>query len=290
MCINYLSKCKRKIKYNNFIKYIRKIIRKIKSNTKLKYSILTILLLIIAYFLIFPTSSTVIQNETFFVTCANFKFKDYGVLITAVIGILGFIGTLYTLETNYKTSKLTALPDNSVDLLIELEYYFNEYEVNKNNGDEDIICLFIDILKYWKKHQKAFRLLCPNFYKKFLKLHSTLQPIEKKEIPQTNSEYIIKAMKNQIFDVAFGNTEKFYFIKPNLIKDDKYISNLNYPSEKSYRHYNMTKNELKNYINRIDTETKLYCNLKFDDFCIELDNLLFDLKEEIRSYESLSMW
>ena len=69
-------------------------------------------------------------------------FKDHSALITLIGIITAFLGTIYTIDMNFKASKLSSLPEDSVNLLIELEYQFNEYKIAKQNGEEDIIYFF----------------------------------------------------------------------------------------------------------------------------------------------------
>lgn len=282
-----LNRFKRKFKSYKCINYLIKVTRKFQSNIHIKYVSYTIIAFIIAFIFLYPSKEVIVNNETMFKTVLGYKFKDHNALVAAIIGILAFFATIYSVDMNYKSTKLSSLPDNAVDLLIDLEYLFNEFKIDKENNKEDVIIFFMDILKFWKNHQKAFRLLSPKFYKKFLKLYSTPFKIEGNDAAQINSEYIIKAMRTQIMDVALGNNEaKFYFIKPSIFRNDINILDIR-DSKENYDYYEMSKLGLKSYIGQLNGETHMLTAEKFDDFCFDLEKLLFDLKEEISNYDLL---
>lgn len=282
-----LNRFKRKLKSLKCIKYLMKVTKKFQSNVHIKYISYMIVAFIIAFIFLYPSNDVIINNETMFTTVLGCKFKDHNSLVAAIIGILAFFATVYSVDMNYKSAKLSSLPDNAVDLLIDLEYFFNEFQINKDNNKDDVILFFMDILRFWKKHQKVFRLLSPKFYKKFLKLYSMPVKIENNNVSQINSEYIIKAMRTQIIDVALENNEaKFYFIKPSIFTNDINILDIQ-DSKENYDFYQMDKNGLKLYINQLDDETYKLAAEKFDDFCFDLEKLLFDLKEEMSNYDLL---
>lgn len=282
-----LNRFKRKFKSYKCINYLIKVTRKFQSNVHIKYVSYTIIAFIIAFIFLYPSNEVIVNNETMFTTVLGYKFKDHNALVAAIIGILAFFATIYSVDMNYKSAKLSSLPDNAVDLLIDLEYYFNEFKIDKKNNKDDVIIFFMDIIKFWKNHQKAFRLLSPKFYKKFLKLYSMPVKIECNEMAQINSEYIIKAMRTQIMDVALGNNEsKFYFIKPSIFRNDINILDIR-DSKENYDYYEMSKLGLKSYIDQLNDETYILTAEKFDDFCFDLEMLLSDLKEEISNYELL---
>ena len=167
----YLKIIKRKFKSNDYIRLFSHYKRKF-LNVEVKYIVWLIIALVIAWYFLFPKEGIIFNNETLFLTYGGLKFKDHSVLISVIIGISTFFATLFGVNMSFKSTKLSSLPDNAVDLLIDLEFQFNEYEIDKQNDQYDIIAFFIEILKYWKNHQKAIRLLCPKFYKKFLKFYS----------------------------------------------------------------------------------------------------------------------
>lgn len=258
----------------------------LKSNCKCLIILLIIIILFSVMF-VYSTKPIVINNETMFTNFTGLVFKDHSVLITIIGIIIAFLGTIYTIKMNFKASKLSSLPEDSVNLLIELEYEFNEFKIAKQNGEEDVIYIFVEILKNWKNHQKAFRLLTPKFYKQFLNFYSQPLNINKESYPETNSDYIIKAMKTQIMDIALaGGKSEFFFINPKIIDDDydyQFIEN----SEICFKTCEIDKMNLNNYIRNIKGKnTKEITQIKFNKFCDELCNLLTNLKNEIDKYDA----
>lgn len=285
-----LNDVKWKFKSNCCIKFLMKLIRKFQLNIKIKYFCYIIISSILIYIFLIPIDSIPIgmdpfNNETVFVTVFGWKFKDHSALVTAIVGMFAFFITKYNVDMNFKSAKLSSIPNNSADLLIDLELLLNEYD---NDNNFDVIETFIEILKYWKNHQKALRLLAPKFYKKFLKFYSMPLQLECEDLPQINGEYIIKAMRTQIIDVAFdGNKQEFYFIKPSLIKMEMDIRNLGV-SKDNYRSFELNKKGLKYYIDKIDCEnTKFATNKKFLMLLSDLEVLLDYLKTEIVNYDLL---
>lgn len=214
-------------------------------------------------------------------------FKDYSVVVTIIGIIIAFLGTIYTIDMNFKASKLSSLPEVSVNLLIEMEYQFNEYKIAKQNNEGDVIYFFVEILKCWKDNQKAFRLLTPKFYKQFLNFYSMPLKINEESFPEKNSDYIIKAIKTQLMDIALsGSRSKFFFINPKIIVDD-YDCQFTEDSELCFKNCLFDKKSLDEYIDNIKGEnTRELTQIKYDDLCNELCILLKSLKNEIDNYDA----
>ena len=188
-----------------------------------------------------------------------------------------------------------------MDSTIDLELSLNKY----GNSERDEIVLLTEILKYWKNHQKAFRLLTPNFYKNFLKIvaeysqniknEETIENTKDNENQQNNenekhsienSKYFLKALVAQITNIAFDNDDAcFSFIKPDLIEDNTNIRELG-NDLKNYTKVKMTKNDLFSYIKSIsDDDTKKLTKEGFEKLTEKFKNLLDDLKIEIEEYD-----
>lgn len=229
-------------------------------------------IIVIILFLKLSTPAT-LNNETLYVPYISIKIYDLGSLVALIVGLLAFIGTIYSTDKNYRASKLTSLPDNSANLLIDLEFIFSK--------DDDEVFLLTEILKYWKDHQKAFRLLTPHFYKEFLKIVT-----EKSSEELNTSQYIMKALIAQITNVAFDSDEpNFTFIKPELIKENINIEELG-NDLKNYTTVRMTKNDLNAYIESIDDDnTKKLTKNEFEKLTNDIENILKDLKREIDEYD-----
>lgn len=240
-------------------------------------------LIAVGVVLIFLKNSTPanLNNQTAYFTFLGLKIYDIGSLVALIVGILAFFGTIYSVDRNYKAMKLSSIPEKSVNLLIDLEFVFNEF----GNGDK--LILLTEILKYWKNHQKAFRLLTPNFYKNFLKIVSNYDKIKNNDsIPNINSKYVICALKAQITDVAFENEDNiFSFIEPKLISDDKNLKEVGEDIE-NYTEITIETSSFEKYISSfVGEKTRDTALKKFKRFHHEINCLLRDLKWEIEEYD-----
>ncbi|WP_407421250.1 hypothetical protein [Methanobrevibacter sp.] len=237
---------------------------------------------IIIFLLFYPLNP--IDNKQMFSSVIGLKFDDWSIFAALFIGIGTILCTLYSINKSFKSMKLSSIPEKSTNLLIELEFHFNQYKLGTK---KDELILLTEILKYWNENQKAFRLLTPHFYKNFLKLMLTPENINKNEnLPNKNSKYIIMAIKAQITDIAFENNDcEFSFIKPNLINDDENIEK-NGENSKNYTKININQKEFYNYITTIKGEkTKRTTSTKFKMLNNDIKHLLKDLKREIDEYD-----
>lgn len=240
---------------------------------------------IIVVFLAFcPIEIITINNQTMFNTFFNLKFEDGGVFAAITVGIITVLVTGYYNVKNYKSMKLASIPTNSANLLIDLEYIFNEYAVYNKNNEEDIFLLLLQILKYWKEHQQVFRLLTPHFYKKFMKIWSKAKNINQNDnIPEKNSKHILNAIIIQLSNIAISTENDFFmFIAPELITDDESIENCN----EDYVKFKISKKNFLEYINNISgPKTKKQTNNEFIRLYNDLNKLINELKREIEEYD-----
>lgn len=246
-----------------------------------KYVLIFIVMLVIVTPFFIYIVPTTIQNETVYIPFTGLRIRDPGAYVALIVGLLAFVGTIYNTDKTFEVTKLSSIPDYSVNLLIDLEFAFNEFE------DDDKLIFLTEILKYWKDHQKAFRLLTPHFYKNFLKIISHNEKIKDNDsIAEINSKYVMMAIKAQINDVAFENEKNiFSFIKPELIKDDKNISDDGENLE-NYLEFEIEKTNFEKYINDFEgKETQNKTFNKFNKFYNEINDLLNDLKKEIGEYD-----
>lgn len=237
-------------------------------------------LIIIIIFVVSTSFSTNSTNSTAsFISFKGFKIYEFGTTVALLVGILAFFASLFNTDKNYKAMKLSSIPDKSANILIDLEFAFNEYK-------DDEFKLLTEILNYWRDHQKAFRLLTPHFYKEFLKILKTEENKNNLKTSEINAEYIYMAIIAQITNIALENTEPiFSFIKPELIKDDKNIESLG-ENEGNYTEFEINKNQFNNYISKIKGEkTQALINDKFNNLDKNIKKLLKDLKRELEEYE-----
>ncbi len=248
------------------------------------YIIVGTVALIVVFLAFCPIEIITVNNQTMFNTFFNLKFEDGGVFAAIAVGIITVLVTGYFNVKSYKSVKLTSIPTNSANLLIDLEYIFNENELYNTNNEEDIFLLLLQILKYWKEHQQVFRLLTPHFYKKFLKIWSKAKNINPDAgTAEKNSKYIINAIIIQLSDIALTNeNEVFTFIPAELITDDVSIGEI----KEEYTEFEISKNNFLKYINNISGEqTKKQTKNEFLKLYKDLSGLINDLKREIEEYD-----
>lgn len=233
------------------------------------------------------TNENLITNNTIFTSLIGFKVKDESTFTALLIGISTILITLYTTERSYRLMRLSSIPDKSADLILNIEFEFNEYNLYKQKNRADEIILLIQILKYWREHQKAFRILTPKFYKNFVKLISTSEIINNNDFNfEKNSKYIINAILTQITKIALEkDTDSLCFIDPYQIKD-----NIDIEQKGSMKHLyieiKLNKNDLNEYINAFNGENTKNCALeKFETLCDEICSLLNNLKTELEEYD-----
>lgn len=246
-------------------------------------TILAMLLIIIAFW---PCSQEITNNETISYSILNFEISQFAVFAAFFVGILAFIASIYNTNKNYKSVKLSSIPEKSLNLMIDLEFLFNEYEIYSKRNEEDEFILLIEILKYWKNHQKAFLILTPNFYKEFVKIISNPEIINNNdEIYEKNAKYIINAILTYITNVALENeNDKFYFIKPESINDITIIKYIG-EGEWFYTEIGFNKDALNKYINEFKgSKTKKCTERKFKVLNEKINRLLSNLKSELEEY------
>ena len=249
-----------------------------------KYFIVGTISIIVVFLAFCPIEIITINNQTMFNTFFNLKFEDGGVFAATAIGIITVLVSGYFNVKSYKSTKLASIPTNSANLLIDLEYIFNEYELHHKNNEKDVFLLLLQILKYWKEHQQVFRLLTPHFYKKFLKIWSKAKQINPTDsIPEKNSTHILNALIIQLSDIAITTENDFFtFIRPELITDETNIENLN----EEYVNFKISKNNFLDYINNISGEkTKKQTKNEFLKLYKDLSKLINELKREIEEYD-----
>ena len=248
------------------------------------FAIFAILCIILSFW---PyTSNGIFNNATTYYSPLGFEINQFTVFGAFFVGILAFIASIYNTNENYKAMKLSSIPEKSLNLMIDLEFLFNEYEIKSKIGEEDEITLLVEILKYWKNHQKAFKLLTPKFYKEFIEFISYPEIINKNDKPyEKNAKYAINAILTHITNIALENeNEDFYFIKPQYIKDDSDMKLIG-DCELFYSKFEFDKQALYEYIGKLEGQkTKKYCEKQFKRINGNLKKLLTNLKKELEEY------
>lgn len=258
-----------------------------------RYLLIGLIAGIIIFLVFYPLNPpTTPYNETMYTSFFGLPLHDGSIFIALLTGLGTILVTLYSTNRSYKAMKLSLLPNNATNLLIDLEFTFNEYK--------DPFVLLSEILKYWKDNQKVFKLLTPKFYKEFLKIISkyTFDNNQKnntqnknndekqEDYSNSNSNYILYALIAQITNIAFDNDEcNFSFIKPELIKDEEDIE-ISGEDLNNYKTIQIKTDKLNNYIDSIaGTNTRKLTKNEFKIISDEFEKLLETLKNEIKEYD-----
>ena len=101
------------------------------------YLIVGTLSIIVVFLAFCPIQLVTINNQTMFNTFFNLKFEDGGVFAAIIVGIITVLVSGHYNNKNYKSMKLASIPTNSANLLIDLEYMFNEYEIYKQKYEKE---------------------------------------------------------------------------------------------------------------------------------------------------------
>lgn len=224
-------------------------------------------------------------NETMFSSIVGWKFNDGSIFAAFLTSITTILATHYTVDKNYKSIKLSLLPDNSTNLLIDLELKFNEYDSYKSDKKDEFI-LLTEILKYWKDYQKAFKILSPKFYNKFLKMTNSFLKENtvklenhEEELPEETSDEDITSNEDMTSNEDFEKTSsnEIHYIEET---EDK----------KNYGHENC-KHILKALmvqITNIAFENDR-CYFEFIDSKLITDNNIRDLGEDLEKYVQIKI-
>lgn len=246
-----------------------------------KYILIFIVMLVSTIPFFIYIAPTTVQNVTVYNPFTSLRIRNIEAYVALIVGFLAFVGTIYNTDKTFEVTKLSSIPDYSVNLLIDLEFIFNALKTDDN------IVILSQILKYWGDHQKAFRFLTPIFYKKFVKLIANLQTIdENDEIYEKNSKYIINAILTHITNIAFNHEiRSFYFIKPDMIRDEWCVK---VRGRGDFYYVDITFNtfELKEYIGKIHGQKTKQCTKdKFEVLEKDIEDLICTLKREIEKYD-----
>ena len=254
----------------------------LKNHERLIIAFVIIMMIILPVFI--SITPFEINNQCVYIFPDSIKINSIEAFSALIVGILAFIGTIYNTNKTSLIMRVSAIPEKSANLLMDLEFIFNEYEIYKQSGKKDKLILLTRILLYWKEHQQAFKLLTPHFYKEFTKLISNQEIIMENGDPNfNNSKYIIMAILTHITNIAvYGVETDFSFIKPDLIVDKKDVKELGEINDNYLSDIKFNEEKLSDYIDNINgVETRKLTNEKFSKLLNKIKKLLKDLNREL---------
>lgn len=185
---------------------------------------LTIVILILIFILIsFPIHTEIKNNITVHHSAIDLGIADYGFSSAIIVGLLGFIATIYTNEKNLKLTKLSLIPE-TLSVKTKLENLLIGYYMDQKYHPPDQILLLIKILNIKSEYEVAFRLLAPNSYIRIQYLFQELY----EDWSETNSiaENNAKNIMNEIL-WAVAN-ENYQILEDGQIVEEYENENLSY--------------------------------------------------------------
>lgn len=304
----------------NMIMQLKEYLKKI-NNKKImlwinkKYAV--ILCLIIFFVLIsFPVTTEVDNNITYYHSVIDFGFADYGFSSAIIVGLLGFLATIYTNDKNLKVTKLSLIPEKTLFVKTELENLLINYYTDQKFHPPDQILFLIKILNIKSEYDVIFKLLAPNSYNRFRYLFFEFYEDyeEQDTIPQHNSKYIIGGILWSIFNewyhveedgqvINYGDNEPLSYIGAKIrcknkfqhpINDAMPLTNLSECNDdcelesnvEDDVEYLMNTQNIIDYINTLpQNKTKELTLEKIEKIRVILDNLFKDLDKELSVFE-----
>ena len=276
--------------------------------TNKKY--LTIIILMIFFILISVPIHTTIENNV----TNHHSIIDLGFASAIIVGLLGFLITMYTNDKNLKVLKLSLIPE-TVYVKTELENLLIGYYINQKYHPPDEILLLIKILNIKSEYEVIFRLLAPDSYEKlrylFRELFENLKKSDK--IPEKNAKFIINEILWSVFNENYHIEEngqiiegpnyenltyidakkrcenQFQFVINNAMpltdisecNDDVELKN-----NRDKVEYCMNTQQILNYINTLpQNKTKELTLEKFKRIAKVLDDIFRELQKELSKFE-----
>jgi len=278
-----------------------------------KYLAILILILIITL-ISFPITTEIDNNVTTHHSIIDLGIADYGFSSAIIVGLLGFMATIYTNDKNLKMTKLSLIPE-TLTVKTRLENRLIGYYMDQKYHPPDQISFLTDILNIKSEDEVIFRLLAPKSYRRLQYLFSDSYEdwYESDEIHERNAKSIVNEILWAVFNEKYhieedGRTvegydyENFTYIDAKIrcenkfqypLNDDMPLTDLSQCSDDveidevpdTVEIY-MNKQQLLDYINTIpQIETKELALEKFEKIIQILDDIFKELQNELSNYK-----
>lgn len=175
--------------FKSYLSKIKKIPYVLYQNKK--YLAIIILILIIVL-ISFPIATEIDHNVAIHHSIIDLGIADYGFSSAILVGLLGFLSTIYTNNKNLSLTKLSLVPE-TLSVKTRLENLLIGYYTDQKYHPPDQISLLIDILNIKSEYEVIFRLLAPKSYGKLQYLFQELfeDYCESDDVPERNAKSII---------------------------------------------------------------------------------------------------
>lgn len=108
----------------------------------------------------FPVTTEIENNATIHHSI-DLGIVDYGFSSAIIVGLLGFLTTIYTNDENLRLTKLSLVPE-TLSIKTKLENLLISYYTDQKSHPPDQISLLTDILHIKSEYEMIFRLLNQN--------------------------------------------------------------------------------------------------------------------------------
>lgn len=276
---------------------------------------LTIISLMLIIFLIsFPVTTEINNNATIHHSAIDLGIADYGFSSVIIVGLLGFLATIYTNDKNLRLTKLSLVPE-TLSVKTRLENLLIGYYTDQKYHPPDQISLLTDILNIKSEYEVIFRLLAPKSYSRLQYLFQELyeEYCESDDVSERNAKDIINeilwSVANEEYQILedgqeleeYKDEHLSYIDAKNRCKnefqfpqnDDMPLTDLSkYSKEIEVEDISdkieicMNKQQLLDYINLLsDVETRELTLEKFEKITIKLDDIFKELQNELSHYK-----
>ena len=270
--------------------------------------------MLIVFLISFPTHTEVDNNTTIHHSVIDLGIADYGFSSAIIVGLLGFLATIYTNDKNLKLTKLSLVPE-TLSIKTRLENLLIGYYTDQKYHPPDQISLLIDILNIKSEYEVIFRILAPKSYSKLQYLFQELfeDYCESDDLPERNAKCIINeilwSVANEEYQILEDGQEleeykdkhlsyidaklrcknEFQFPqndKMPLTDLSKYCEGIEFEDITDKVEICMNKQQLLDSINMLSNiKTRELTLEKFEKITIKLDDIFKELQNELFYYE-----
>lgn len=241
---------------------------------------LAIICLIIIFALIsFPVRTVVEKNITYYHSVIDLGFADYGFSSAIIVGLLGFLTTIYTNDKNLKETKISLMPKETLELKSRLEYLYIFYHMHVKLNQVDEIVMMIEFMGIWTDYITIFNFLFSDSHDEIMKMIENAFGITNKETSHevNNANTIMSEILIAIINSKNNKSNEFKY--KNLEKCTCGCDINKIAEEKTIK---MTKDNFIKYIKTIECdETRELTLKKFNEFIIESQNFFKNLEKNL---------
>ena len=245
------------------------------------------LILILIFFVIllfFPINTEYYTNYKIYHSVIDLGFADYGVFSALIVGLLSFTATIYTNDKNLTINKLSALPEDYLNLIIKLENKILFYNLKNNINYIDLILTFFEILQLWNEYDKAFRLIFPKLHRELMDFFTENATFDlHPTIPERNAQLIICDIKINLMNTLRKNKHEWEIKDSKDCTDEILFDNIGNTIDLEFNTYSLEK-----YLENIKgIKSKKYAKEKYLEMNLFIEEFIEKLDKEIKKIQNM---